>query len=89
MSSPYATKGWLTEGYDYQPPRRGQLRKGVILKFEARGITVDLGLKRDGLIPQADIERLEEGVVSALKPGQEVMTRIMQPGNQDSNHILS
>lgn len=89
MSSQYAAKGWLTEGYDYQPPHRGQLRKGVILNFEAQGITVDIGLKRDGFIPQTDVERMEEETVSALKLGQEVMTRIVQPGHKDNNHILS
>ena len=89
MSSRNSVEEWLTDSYDYQPPQRGQLVKGTILKFESRGITVDLGLKRDGFIPQSDVERLEQEAVSTLEPGQEVMTSIVQPGNQDSNHILS
>ena len=36
------------------------MRKGLILKLGERGALVDVGLKRDGLVPQRDIERLGE-----------------------------
>ena len=63
MSVEHSVVGWLTEPYDYQRPRRGQIRKGVILRLEERGAIIDVGLKRDGFVPQRDIERLgEEGV---------------------------
>jgi len=84
----YTSEQWLTDAYDYQPPRRGQMRKGVILKIESRGITVDIGLKRDGFVPQTDVERLEEQEVSGLEPGKEIVTRIVKPKDQD-DHILS
>lgn len=89
MLTEYATKRWLTEEYDYDPPRYGQMRDGVILKLETRGITVDIGLKRDGFVPQEDVECLEEEVVSELKPGQEVTTRIVQAEDVNGNLILS
>jgi len=82
------TNEWLTEAYDYEPPRRGQLCTGVILKRDPNGITVDLGLKRDGFVPQSDIERLDEETVGELRLGQEIMTRMVKPGLDDS-HILS
>lgn len=88
MLTQFAAKEWLTEAYDYEPPQRGQLCTGVILKREPNGITVDLGLKRDGFVPQSDIERLDEETVEELKPGQEIMTRMVKPG-LDDNHILS
>jgi hypothetical protein len=47
-----AIEGWLTETYDYERPRRGQVREGVILRIEKRGVIVDVGLKREGIVPQ-------------------------------------
>ncbi len=82
-------KGWLTEPFDYERPRLGQIREGVILKIEERGVTVDVGLKRDGFVPKADVERLEREAVSQLEPGQEVETRIVRPEDRDGNLILS
>jgi small subunit ribosomal protein S1 len=89
MSVQPAVGSWLTEAYDYEPPRRGQMRRGIILKLEAQGIIVDIGLKRDGFIPRTDVEQLEEETFSTLKPGQEVETRILRPQDQDGIHILS
>lgn len=89
MSVEHPVEGWLSEPYDYQRPRRGQIRKGVILRLEEQGATIDVGLKRDGFVPQADIERLGEASASQLEVGQEVMTRIMRPRDRDGNLILS
>ena len=89
MSTEHTIEGWLTKPYDYQRPRRGQIRKGVILQLEERGAIIDVGLKRDGFVPQGDIERLGEEAASQLKPGQEVTTRIWRPRDRDGNLILS
>ena len=82
-------KKWLADEYDYRRPRRGQMRKGLILKLGERGAIVDVGLKRDGLVPQRDIERLGKKTVSQLEPGQEVATRIVRPWDREGNLILS
>ena len=89
MSVEHSVVGWLTEPYDYQRPRRGQMRKGVILRLEERGAIIDVGLKRDGFVPQRDIERLGEEAVSQLESGQEVMARIVRPRDRDGDLILS
>jgi small subunit ribosomal protein S1 len=81
--------GWLTKPYDYQSPRRGQIRKGKILRLEEGGAIVDVGLKRDGFVPWQDIERLKDEAVTQLEVGQEVMTRIVRPRDRDGNLILS
>jgi len=89
MSAEHSVVGWLTEPYDYQRPRRGQIRKGVILRLEERGAIIDVGLKRDGFVPQRDIERLGEEATSQLEPGQEVVARIVRPRDRDGDLILS
>jgi small subunit ribosomal protein S1 len=65
------------------------MRKGLILKLGERGAIVDVGLKRDGLVPQRDIERLGNEAASQLKPGQQVTTRIVRPWNRQGRLILS
>lgn len=89
MSTEDSIKGWLTEPYDYQSPRRGQTRKGVILRLGEEGAIVDVGLKRDGLVLWRDIERLESEMVAQLQVGQEVMACVVRPRDRDGNLILS
>jgi len=80
---------WLTEEYDYDRPRRGQIREGEILKVEEQGFVVDLGLKRDGFVPRTDVELLGEEVPSSLELGQEVKARIVRLEDQNGNLVLS
>jgi len=85
----HKTEEWLSKAYDYEPPRRGQIREGVILGVEDHGFIVDVGLKREGFVPYGDVRRLGEEVSSQLKPGQEVMARVVQPQDREGNLILS
>jgi small subunit ribosomal protein S1 len=82
-------EGWLTETYDYERPKRGQVREGIILKVEDQGLFVDVGLKRDGFVPDSDIERLDEETVSELEPGQEIEARIVRTADREGNIVLS
>jgi small subunit ribosomal protein S1 len=79
----------LTEEYDYERPRRGDIRAGEILKVDERGIVVDLGLKRDGFIPLTDVEKLGEETTSSLEPGQEVKARVVRLEDTEGNLLLS
>jgi small subunit ribosomal protein S1 len=77
------------EDWDYQRPRRGQVRTGVILSIGEQEIIVDVGDKRDGIVPYADMQRLGAEAVAELEPGQEVMVFIMRPEDQDGNLLVS
>ena len=48
----------LVQGeYDYARPRRGQIREGVILDIGDNDMIVDIGAKRDGIVPPSDLDR--------------------------------
>jgi small subunit ribosomal protein S1 len=79
----------LTEEHDYQRPVKGQIRTGVILRIEERGIIVDVGLKRDGIVSHQDAQRLGKEFKSQLEPGREVIARIVRPEDRDGNLVLS
>jgi small subunit ribosomal protein S1 len=78
----------LADSYDYERPTKGQLRDGVILRVEERGITIDVGAKREGFVPYRDIERLGKEAPD-LEPGQEVTARVVKPEDRAGNLILS
>lgn len=44
----------LLDQHDYDMPRDGDIRTGVIVAITPQGLIVDLGLKRDGIVPQSD-----------------------------------
>ncbi|MDZ4764153.1 MAG: S1 RNA-binding domain-containing protein [Chloroflexota bacterium] len=79
----------LESSFDYKPPQRGEIRNAVILQIDQREVIVDLGAKRDGIVPVQDLERLDPLVRSGLRVGAEVPVYIMNPSDQAENLIVS
>jgi small subunit ribosomal protein S1 len=77
------------EDWDYQRPRRGEVRPGIILTKAEQEIIVDVGAKRDGIVPFADMQRMGAEAIAALKVGDEVPVYIMRPEDQDGNLLVS
>ncbi len=77
------------EDWDYQRPKRGEVRTGVILSIGEQEIIVDVGAKRDGIVPYADMQRLGPEALAELHVGDEVPVYILRPEDQDGNLIVS
>ncbi|MBP9503302.1 MAG: S1 RNA-binding domain-containing protein, partial [Candidatus Promineofilum sp.] len=45
----------LLDQHDYDMPQNGDIRTGVIVANTQQGLIIDLGLKRDGIVPQSDL----------------------------------
>jgi small subunit ribosomal protein S1 len=75
--------------WDYQQPRRGQIRPGVILSIGEQEIIVGLDAKRDGVVPYADMQRMGAEALSQLQAGDRVDVFILQPEDQDGNLVVS
>jgi small subunit ribosomal protein S1 len=69
-------------------PRRGDLLNGIVISVEPQGLIVDLALKRDGVVPRDDLERLppEEG---NIKVGDEVAVMVVNPVDSEGNLVVS
>jgi small subunit ribosomal protein S1 len=80
---------WLEEAYAYERLSRGDIRKGVIITIGERGAVVDLGVKRDGVIPAQEIAGLSEEEREQLKEGAEVYVLIVRPEDDEGNMIVS
>lgn len=80
----------LLEGsFQYSPPRRGEIRNAIILEIDEREIIVDVGTKRDGIVPQQDIQRLDPEYRDSLQVGMEVPVYVMNPRDQGDDLIVS
>lgn len=78
----------LEEGdLGFDEPRRGQLREGTIMQRRDDGLVVDIGTKRDGIVPLADLEQL--GGAETFEIGQTVPVIVTKPRNNDGNVELS
>ena len=74
----------LLDQHDYNLPQVGDIRQGVILSINPQGVIVDLGLKRDGLVPPSDIAKLEEEEREALQVNDEVFVYVLNTDKPDS-----
>jgi small subunit ribosomal protein S1 len=79
----------LIEGdYDYTLPKRGDICEAVILYVGKDEVIVDLGVKRDGVVPRKDLQLLDEGYRASLQAGDSVPVRIRDTrANGDSIEV--
>jgi small subunit ribosomal protein S1 len=77
----------LIDQHDYAMPEVGDIREGIIVAINQQGLIVDLGLKRDGLAPTSDLNKLEPEEREALKVNEEVMVYIVNTDQPDSLEV--
>lgn len=74
----------LLNQHNFDMPEVGDIRKGLIVSISNQGIIVDLGLKRDGLVPTADLNKLEPEERAELKLDEDVFVYVQQTDQPDS-----
>lgn len=77
----------LLEEHDYDMPKEGDMRTGVIVSMTPQGIILDLGLKRDGLVPPSEVNKLADEIKEKLKVNEEVLVYIENTREPDSLHV--
>jgi small subunit ribosomal protein S1 len=65
---------------DYSPeqPKRGQLLEGVILHMDEGSILLDVGAKRDAIVPRRELERLSDEQLQDLDVGDQVPVFVLR-----------
>ncbi|MBN1135581.1 MAG: S1 RNA-binding domain-containing protein, partial [Anaerolineae bacterium] len=81
--------GLPVEDWDYQQPKRGEIRTGVILAITDQEIIVGVGAKRDGVVPLADLQRMDPEALANLSVGDRVPVYVMRPEDHDGNLTVS
>jgi small subunit ribosomal protein S1 len=79
----------LINEYSYQRPRRGQLVEGEILLVDEKTIYLDIGTKRDAVVPIEDLEDLDEERVDHLTEGEQVAVMVTHPNTNQGELVVS
>jgi small subunit ribosomal protein S1 len=74
---------------EYEAPKRGDIRTGVIIEQNETGLVVDVGLKQEGLVPASDLDRLEDGAKESVAAGAEVTVMVVRTSGREGHPILS
>jgi small subunit ribosomal protein S1 len=77
------------DAYDYQQPKRGEVRRGVILSISPNQIVVDIGVKREALVSPRDLEHMDAEELKKLTVGDEVPVYVVKPEDKEGNLIVS
>ena len=80
---------YLEQDLDLDLPGRGDLREGVIVEIRPSELLVNVGSKRDGVVPQSDLTRLDPEFVKNLHEGQTVDVVISRQPDDDGIFVLS
>jgi small subunit ribosomal protein S1 len=79
----------LEADYDYERLRRGEIREATIVLIEENEVIVDLGVKRDGIVSQRDLDRLSEEVLGGLHVGDTVPVSILNTSNRQDGILVA
>ncbi len=80
---------YLEEELDFDLPGRGDLRQGVIVEIRPSELLVNVGSKRDGVVPQSDLARLDPAFVKSLREGQTIDVVVSRQPDDDGIFLLS
>ncbi len=79
----------LLEDYvDVVRPEHGELLHGTVIDVRSDGVLVDLGLKREGLVPLSDLERAGKRL-DAYSAGEDIEVLVTVQGHGEKHPILS
>lgn len=70
-----------------EQPVRGDIVMGVIQSIDSMGMLVDLGMKRDGVVPRNDLERLDDDAHFSV--GDRIPVMIVRAEDEEGNLIVS
>ncbi|MGQ9494383.1 MAG: 30S ribosomal protein S1 [Anaerolineae bacterium] len=80
----------LPDEYMYMRPKKGEIRLGKIMAIREDSILVDLSLKREGVIPAEDLQRVGQDVINSVSIGDEIPVYIIRPeGGADGSILVS
>ena len=70
-------------------PKRGEIRKGTVIRISSDEILIDIGYKNEGIVSQHEVSKLSDSELKALKSESQVMTYVLRGVNQDKPIVLS
>ena len=84
--------GWFQEfvdHYDVDKPKQGEMLKGTILDIQENSILLDVGLKKDAIIPGQDLEKVDKEIKDGLIIGSEIIVSVIRTPLGDDDLLVS
>ena len=84
--------GWFqdfVDHYDVDKPQQGEMLKGTILDIQDSSIVLDVGFKRDAIIPGQDLERVDPEIRDNLSIGDEIFVSVIRTPMGDDDLLVS
>lgn len=79
----------LDDYYDFDEPQRGDIRDAEILEINDYEIVVDMGVKRDGIVPPQDLERMPPSLLESINVGDIIPVYVLNPNDGEGNLVVS
>ena len=79
----------LLNEFDYQRPKRGQVLEGEIMVIEQDGILLDVGMKRDAVVPARELSQTDDDLLKRLHVGDRIPVYVTQPGRGNEELLVS
>jgi small subunit ribosomal protein S1 len=74
--------------YDYERPQRGQILDGRIVYVDDEKVLVDVGAKRDAVVPRQDLSFLNQDERENLSPGYQVPVYVLRPSQPNGSDLI-
>ncbi|MEP7198587.1 MAG: S1 RNA-binding domain-containing protein [Chloroflexota bacterium] len=75
--------------YNFVPPKTGDIRQGTVVRVEPHQVAVDIGGKKEGVIPGVELEKVSAELRARLVVGQEIPVYIVRGETADEDAVLS
>jgi ribosomal protein S1 len=85
----YSQFAKLLEEYDANLPSRGEYVRGEVLEIEDNYAIIDIGGKRDAIIPIRELNRVDDDVLRELAIGDFIPVRVLGLENQENELTAS
>lgn len=79
----------LLDNYQYPEPQRGEIITGEVMRIEQDAVFIDVGSKREAIVPYEEVQQLEEKLLKSLDPGDKVHVYVTHTPRGDDELIVS
>ena len=79
----------MLDSFDYTVPQQGEFLEGTIIRIDEDAIFVNVGAKRDAIIPHTDLDQLEEDQRAELSTGDTIPVYVLRTPMGDQELIVS
>ncbi len=79
----------LLKLYESPQPKRGEILQGKLLRIEDDLLYVDIGAKRDAIVPYEEVSQLDEQLLESLSRGDTVPVYVVRTPNEDGQLVVS